>query len=112
MGPVGSYLSGGLDSSSISVIANELLRQQGRAEPLEDAPPSYIPEWVATSPATSRKVWSTLACAPISSLLARPSLDYYRQQADRYQDFPGWPNGFPMIWPFRSRKGSTRLERW
>ena len=27
----------------------------------------------------------------------RPSLDYYLEQADRYQDFPGWPNGFPMM---------------
>ena len=27
----------------------------------------------------------------------RPSLDYYRQHADRYQDFPGWPTGGSMM---------------
>ena len=95
-GPIGSYLSGGLDSSSISVIANELLRQQGRAEPLD----TFSLVYPGMGCDESGYIQESVEHAGLRSHLFPPvrrSLDYYRQQADRYQDFPGWPNGFPMM---------------
>jgi asparagine synthase (glutamine-hydrolysing) len=95
-GPIGSYLSGGLDSSSVSVIANELLREQGRAEPL-DTFSLVFPGMICDE---SEYIQATVQHAGLRSHLFPPipsSVDYYREIASHYQDFPGWPNGGAMM---------------
>jgi asparagine synthase (glutamine-hydrolysing) len=95
-GPIGSYLSGGLDSSSVSVIANELLREQGRVEPL-DTFSLVFPGMICDE---SEYIQATVQHAGLRSHLFPPvqaSLNHYFDQVDRSQDFPGWPNGFPMM---------------
>lgn len=110
-GPIGSYLSGGLDSSSVSVIANELLREQGRVEPLD----TFSLVFPGMSCDESSYIEETVEHAGLRSHLfppVRPSLDYYCQQAERYQDFPGWPNGGPMmVLPLQEwlRQAGTRV---
>ena len=94
-GPIGSYLSGGLDSSSVSVIANELLRKQGRTEPLD----AFSLVFPGMSCDESEYIQETVKHAGLRSHLfppVPPSMDYYQEQASRYQDFPGWPNGGAM----------------
>jgi asparagine synthase (glutamine-hydrolysing) len=95
-GPIGSYLSGGLDSSSVSVIANELLREQGRTEPLD----TFSLVFPGMSCDESEYIQATVEHAGLRSHLfppVPPSVDYYHEQARLYQDFPGWPNGGAMI---------------
>ena len=95
-GPIGSYLSGGLDSSSVSVIANELLREQGRTEPLDTF--SLVFPGMACD--ESEYIEATVQHAGLRSQVFPPvpaNLDYYRKIASRYQDFPGWPNGGAMM---------------
>ena len=95
-GPIGSYLSGGLDSSSVSVIANELLREQGRAEPLD----TFSLIYPGMSCDESAYIQATVEHAGLRSHLfppIPPSMDYYYEKAGRYQDFPGWPNGGAMM---------------
>ncbi|HEY3616057.1 MAG TPA: asparagine synthase C-terminal domain-containing protein, partial [Candidatus Sulfotelmatobacter sp.] len=92
----GSYLSGGLDSSSVSVIANELLREQGRAEPLD----TFSLVYPGMSCDESEYIQATVEHAGLRSHLfppIPPSMDYYHEKAARYQDFPGWPNGGAMM---------------
>lgn len=95
-GPIGSHLSGGLDSSSVSVVANELLHEQGRSDPLDTLSLAYP----GMSCDESSYVKEITQHAGLRSHLfqpVRPSLDYCHQHADRYQDFPGWPTGRPMM---------------
>ena len=97
-GPIGSYLSGGLDSSSVSVVANELLREQGRTEPLD----TFSLVFPGMSCDESQYIQETVKHAGLRSHLFPPvpiGMDYYNQQASRYQDFPGWPNGGAMSSP-------------
>jgi asparagine synthase (glutamine-hydrolysing) len=97
-GPIGSYLSGGLDSSSVSVIANELLGEQGRTEPLD----TFSLVFPGMSCDESGYIQATVEHAGLHSHLfppVPPSMDYYHDQAVRYQDFPGWPNGGAMLRP-------------
>jgi asparagine synthase (glutamine-hydrolysing) len=95
-GPIGSYLSGGLDSSSVSVIANELLREQGRTEPLD----TFSLVFPGMSCDESEYIQATVEHAGLRSHRfppVPPSMEYYDEQARRYQDFPGWPNGGAMM---------------
>jgi asparagine synthase (glutamine-hydrolysing) len=99
-GPIGSYLSGGLDSSSVSVMANELLREQGRKEPLD----TFSLIFPGLNCDESEYIQATVEHAGLRSHLfppIPPSMDYYREQASRYQDFPGWPNGGAMYLPLQ-----------
>jgi len=94
-GPIGSYLSGGLDSSSVSVIANELLREQGRTEPLDTFSLVFRNEL-----RRSEYIQATVEHAGLRSHRfppVPPSMDYYHEQARLYQDFPDWPNGGAMM---------------
>jgi asparagine synthase (glutamine-hydrolysing) len=110
-GPIGSYLSGGLDSSSVSVIANELLLEQGRTEPL-DTFSLVFPGMSCDESGYIRKI---VEHAGLRSHLFPPlpaRLEYYDEQAARYQDFPGWPNGGAMMaLPLREavRQAGTRV---
>lgn len=95
-GPIGSYLSGGLDSSSVSVIASELLREQGRTQPLD----TFSLVFPGMSCDESQYIQATVEHAGLRSHLSPPvppSMDYYHEQASLYQDFPGWPNGGAMM---------------
>lgn len=95
-GPIGSHLSGGLDSSSVSVIANELLHEQGRADPLD----TFSLVYPGMSCDESSYINEIVQHAGLHSHLfapVQPRLDYYREHSDRYQDFPGWPTGRPMM---------------
>lgn len=95
-GPVGSHLSGGLDSSSVSVVANELLHEQGHTDPLD----TFSLVYPGMSCDESSYIEEIAQHAGLHShlLLSAPStLDSYRQHAERYLDFPGWPTGRPMV---------------
>ena len=109
-GPIGSYLSGGLDSSSVSVIANELLREQGRKEPLD----TFSLVFPGMSCDESEYIEATVEHAGLRSHLfppVVPSMEYYHEQASRYQDFPGWPNGGAMLRPLHEglRQAGVRV---
>ncbi len=97
-GPTGSYLSGGLDSSSVSVIANEVLREQGHTKPFD----TFSLVFPGASCDESGYIQEIAKHAGLRSHLFQanlPCIDYYQQQARRYQDFPGWPNGDAMSTP-------------
>ena len=97
-GPIGAYLSGGLDSSSVSVVANELLREQGRTEPLD----TFSLIFPGMRCDESEYILETVRHAGLRSHLSPPfptSMEYYDQQATCFQDFPGWPNGGAMSSP-------------
>jgi asparagine synthase (glutamine-hydrolysing) len=109
-GRIGSYLSGGLDSSSVSVIANELLRQNGSNEPLD----TYSLVFRGTVCDESEYINDIVKQANLRSKLLPPSstgLSYYCQQSLRYRDFPGWPNGGAMSLSLRDwiRSTGTRV---
>jgi asparagine synthase (glutamine-hydrolysing) len=109
-GPIGSYLSGGLDSSSVSVIASELLREQGRTEPFD----TFSLVFPGMSCDESEYIQETVKHAGLRSHRfhsVSPCMDYYHQQARRYQDFPGWPNGGAMSTSLHEglRQAGTRV---
>jgi asparagine synthase (glutamine-hydrolysing) len=109
-GSIGSYLSGGLDSSSVSVVANELLREQGRTEPLD----TFSLVFPGMSCDESEYIQEIVRRAGLRSHLFPPiptGMDYYEQQVSRYEDFPGWPNGAAMSSPICEgfRQARTRV---
>ena len=109
-GQIGSYLSGGLDSSSVSVIANELLRQSGCNESLD----TFSLVFPGTVCDESEYINDIVKHANLRSKLLTPSstgLSYYCEQALRFRDFPGWPNGGPMSFSLRNwiRSAGTRV---
>jgi asparagine synthase (glutamine-hydrolysing) len=105
-GRIGSYLSGGLDSSTVSVIANELRREQGCSEPMD----TFSLLFPSASCDESSYIQEVVKHAGLRSHLFvadPPCLDYYRQQVILYQDFPGWPNGGAMLAPLQNGLRST-----
>ena len=97
-GRIGSYLSGGLDSSTVSVIANELRREQGGREPMD----TFSLVFPGASCDESGYIQEIVKRAGLRSHLFTPDppfLDYYQGQVIQYQDFPGWPNGGAMLAP-------------
>jgi asparagine synthase (glutamine-hydrolysing) len=103
-GRIGSYLSGGLDSSSVSVIANELRHEQGCREPLD----TFSLVFPGASCDESGYIQEIVKRAGLRShpfAPGPPFLDYYREQVIKYQDFPGWPNGGAILAPLQ--KGLT-----
>ena len=105
-------LSGGLDSSTIAVIAQALLERSGsnhegvpamsitcRGMPWDES--EYIAEVVRH------------AGLDVEYLQPfRANLDHFRQRAGHWRDFPGFPNGEPMSIPISraaSRKGARVL---
>lgn len=92
-------LSGGLDSSTISVTAQGLLNQTGsqgrRVSTLSLAMPGRPwdeSEYIAE---TAQFAGLQSECFP----LMRKDEEYYRQQAARTRDFPDYPNGSPIFVP-------------
>ena len=110
-GPVAAQLSGGLDSSSVCVMAKELLREQGRAESLE----TYSLVFPGMSCDESEYIQATAQQAGLRSHCFPPvevGAGYFREQTRLYRDFPGWPNGGAMTFlPMRDvlGKGGVRV---
>ena len=97
--PWGVPLSGGLDSSTIAVTAQALLNGSGSAarqvstfslvspgKPWDES--EYISE-IARFAGLRTEFFSPL----------RTDEEFFRQEADWSKDFPGYPNGAPMLLP-------------
>jgi asparagine synthase (glutamine-hydrolysing) len=109
-GGIGCYLSGGLDSSTVSVIANESRREQGLRERMD----TFSLVFPGATCDESGYIQQVTEQAGLRSHVFEPDppcLDYYRQQVLRYQDFPGWPNGGAMLAPLQRglRLAGTRV---
>jgi asparagine synthase (glutamine-hydrolysing) len=107
---IGSYLSGGLDSSTVSVIANELRREEACSEPLD----TFSLVFPGASCDESDYIQEIVKHAGLRSHQFSPDppcLDYYREQVIKYQDFPGWPNGGAMVASLQNglRSAGTRV---
>ena len=95
VGPTASYLSGGLDSSSVSVIADEHLRERSCTE----ATDTFSLIFPGATCDESEYIQEIARHAGLRSHLFeanQPSIDFYHHQSRQYQDFPGWPNGQAM----------------
>ena len=96
-GPVGVHLSGGLDSSSIAVLAARELRRQGREappafswlQPLDDEPPSaaYAPEYARIDQTADREGLRVHHCQTSPS--PDEIVSYLRRDC-AYSDFYHW----------------------
>jgi asparagine synthase (glutamine-hydrolysing) len=108
-GRIASYLSGGLDSSTVSVIANELHREQGCSEPMD----TFSLVFPGASCDESGYIHEIVKHAGLRSHLFAPdppSLEYYREQVIRYQDFPDWPNAGATLAPLRKGLRSAGIQ--
>ena len=91
-GPAASFLSGGLDSTTITALACQLL------------PPEQIQTYSATYPGytTDESFYIGLMADryPVQSHIvpfALPPAGYFASWAARYRDFPGYPNGNALL---------------
>jgi asparagine synthase (glutamine-hydrolysing) len=92
--PIASEVSGGLDSSAIFVVAQGLLDKQKLLAPNVSG---YTLDFHG-DPAAGEREYSRavgkMAGKPIIEVPpAMPPLAWYRDWADKYRDFPGYPNG-------------------
>jgi asparagine synthase (glutamine-hydrolysing) len=92
--PLACEVSGGLDSSAIFAVA-ETLRRQGRlpAPALEGYTFDFRGDQAADELAFARAVGTHLGRTIHEVAPASKPLDWYRQQAARCGEFPGYPNG-------------------
>ena len=100
-GPVGSYMSGGLDSTSVSVTASSILGQRQPGGSLH----TYSLVFPGEDHDESRFVADTAAFARLESETLLPVVHgraFYEDLVARYRDFPGTPNGEPMLGPARA----------
>ena len=94
LAPVACEVSGGLDSSAIFAVA-ETLRQQGRllAPGLEGYTLDFSGDPAADEMAYARAVGTHLGCTIHEVTPAHMPLDWYRETARLYREFPDYPNG-------------------
>ena len=94
LAPVACEVSGGLDSSAIFAVA-ETLRQQGRlpAPGLEGFVLDFSGDPAADEMAYARAVGTHLGRSIHEVTPAHMPLDWYRETARHYREFPGYPNG-------------------
>ena len=94
LAPVACEVSGGLDSSAIFAVA-ETLRQQGRlpAPGLEGYTLDFSGDAAADEMAYARAVGAHLGCTIHEVTPAHMPLDWYRETARLYREFPDYPNG-------------------
>ena len=94
LAPVACEVSGGLDSSAIFAVA-ETLRQQGRlpAPGLEGYTLDFSGDPAADEMAYARAVGIHLGRTIHEVTPAHMPLDWYRETASRYREFPDYPNG-------------------
>lgn len=97
--PWGIMLSGGLDSSSIAVSARAVLDESG----MKDAP---ILTFSMTSPGKawdeSEDIAAVVQKATLTPEFVEPrrvGLEFFRDRAAHWRDFPGTPNSEPMTIP-------------
>lgn len=95
---VGVALSGGLDSSSIAVTAQHLLRRTNDTDRLVTfslvSPGKFWDE--------SEDIAAIVQHSGLNSELLQPlnlGLEHFRKRADDWREFPGVPNGEPMTKP-------------
>jgi len=92
-GPVGSYLSGGLDSSSVVGMAQHVYRQGASADFGFETFSLIFPGWGCDESAYIHDVGQMWG---VPSHTVRPPLQdraYFADCAQQSQDFPGYPNG-------------------
>ena len=94
LAPVACEVSGGLDSSAIFAVA-ETLRQQGRlpAPGLEGYTLDFSGDAAADEMAYARAVGTHLGRSIHAVTPAHMPLDWYRETARLYREFPDYPNG-------------------
>jgi len=106
IGPVGSCLSGGLDSSTVSVTAASLLHREGRRDDLRTFSlifpgKTYDESWFIGQTA------SFAGLAPALVPPVRYAAAFYRDQVTRYHTPPSSPNGEPMLGPLRAAAATS-----
>lgn len=92
-GPVGSYLSGGLDSSSVAAMAQSLQRDSGRGGVGIEAFSLVFPGWPCDE---SSYIQDVVRLWDLPSHRVTPESQdrsYFAACARQHQDFPGYPNG-------------------
>jgi asparagine synthase (glutamine-hydrolysing) len=92
VGPVGAHLSGGIDSSSVAVLAQRLAESGASPAPLQAFTQSY-PELQDDERAFAEETASRWGIKWHAILPDAPGPAYYEGQARRYLDFPDYPNG-------------------
>jgi asparagine synthase (glutamine-hydrolysing) len=90
--PVGVHLSGGIDSSSVTVLAQGLAESGPSPVRLEAFTQSY-PELQDDERAFAEETASRWGIKWHALLPDAPGPAYYEEQARRYLDFPDYPNG-------------------
>jgi asparagine synthase (glutamine-hydrolysing) len=93
-GPVAIALSGGLDSSSVAVVASSLSLSSGGEPPL--AVSLIYPGLACDESAYIDAVVGTAAMKSVRTVSTIPQ-QTYREYAERYLDFPGLPNGLTVL---------------
>ena len=93
LAPVSCEVSGGLDSSAIFAVA-ETLRQQGNlpAPGLDGYTLDFSGDPAADEIAYARAVGAHLGCTIHEVAPAHMPLDWYRETARLYREFPDYPN--------------------
>jgi asparagine synthase (glutamine-hydrolysing) len=91
--PVAYEVSGGLDSSAVFCMA-EHLRRSGRlpAPGIEGHTITYAPETGADERSYVAAVGEHLGVEIHGAEASHPPLSWYRERAQTWQDFPGFPN--------------------
>src|SRR5882762_8885121 len=92
VGPVGAHLSGGIDSSSVAVLAQRLWESGGAAARIEAFTQSY-PERADDERPFAEETASRWGIKWHALLPDPPGPRHYEEQARRYLDFPDYPNG-------------------
>jgi len=92
--PLACEVSGGLDSSALFAVANDMLRQGRLPAPgLDGYTLAFDDDSDANELAYARAVAEHVG-RPVSEVApSRMSLDWYRERARHDRDFPGFPNG-------------------
>ena len=94
LGPLACEVSGGLDSSAIFAVAEDLRRQQRLLAPrLDGYTLAFTGDPNANDLPYARTVGDHLGTALHEVAPSRMPLDWYRDWADRYREFPSFPNG-------------------
>lgn len=94
----GVELSGGLDSSTIAVTAQALLDRGGRDQRAR----TFSLVWPGKAWNESEDIAAVVQKANLEAEFVhplKPGLDFFRQRAAHWRDYPGSPNGEPMSIP-------------
>ncbi len=92
VGPVGAHLSGGIDSSSVAVLAQRL-SESGAASARIEAFTQSHPELADDERPFAEETASRWGIKWHALLPDPPGPGHYEEQARRYLDFPDYPNG-------------------